>query len=86
MCAGARENRTKQQRRCVQVQEKILQRSSPSVCRCEKRSYNVAAQMCALESATKILQRSGSIVCKWKRRSYNVAAQVFASAREGFTM
>ena len=29
------------------VQEKILQRSGPSVCRCERKSYNVAAQMCA---------------------------------------
>ena len=33
--------------KCVQVREKIVQRSSADVCKCKRRSYNGAAQVCA---------------------------------------
>ena len=47
MCASAGQDLTTERPKCVQVGEKIVQRSSADVCKCKRRSYNGAAQVCA---------------------------------------
>ena len=69
---------------------KILQRSSWSVCKWKRRSYNVAAQVFAsaregfkcARRCQKILQRRITNVCKCWIRSCNVASHACAGARE----